>query len=111
MFTSETVFILGAGASWHYGYPTGEGLVKKVVQKATYLSSYFEFSAQMQSNFRPTFVIDNAPVNVSIKEQWLAALQDCERLKSGLEQVNPLVIDYFLGWNPRLQRIGRLLIA
>jgi len=35
MFTSETVFVLGAGASWHYGYPTGEGLVKKVVQKAT----------------------------------------------------------------------------
>jgi hypothetical protein len=36
MFTTKTVFILGAGASWHYGYPTGEGLVKKVVEKATY---------------------------------------------------------------------------
>jgi hypothetical protein len=23
------VFILGAGASWHYGYPTGEETVKK----------------------------------------------------------------------------------
>jgi hypothetical protein len=28
-----------------------------------------------------------------------------------LEQVKPLVIDYYLGWNPDLQSIGRLLIA
>jgi hypothetical protein len=38
-------------------------------------------------------------------------LQQCDRLKLGLQQVNPLVIDYFLGWNPKLQSIGRLLIA
>src|ERR1035437_10106128 len=29
-----TVFILGAGASWHYGYPTGEKLIKLVANKA-----------------------------------------------------------------------------
>lgn len=27
MFRVPTVFILGAGASWHDGYPTGEELV------------------------------------------------------------------------------------
>jgi hypothetical protein len=32
-------------------------------------------------------------------------------LEAGLEQVKPLVIDYFLGWNPRLRPIGKLLIA
>ena len=34
MFKSPTVFILGAGASWHYGYPTGEELVKRIIEKA-----------------------------------------------------------------------------
>jgi hypothetical protein len=32
MFRVPTVFILGAGASWHYGYPTGEDLVKMVIE-------------------------------------------------------------------------------
>jgi len=33
------------------------------------------------------------------------------KAKAGLEQVNPLVIDYYLGWNSDLQTVGRLLIA
>jgi hypothetical protein len=33
MFKSPAVFILGAGASWHYGYPTGEYLMKKIIDK------------------------------------------------------------------------------
>jgi hypothetical protein len=28
MFTEPTVLILGAGASWHYGYPTGEEMLE-----------------------------------------------------------------------------------
>ncbi len=39
MFTEETVFILGAGASWHYGYPTGEELISRVQRKANELAS------------------------------------------------------------------------
>jgi hypothetical protein len=31
MFKAKTVFILGAGASCHYGFPTGEELVKRVI--------------------------------------------------------------------------------
>ena len=34
MFNRKTVFVLGAGASWHYGYPTGEGLIEKIVLRA-----------------------------------------------------------------------------
>jgi hypothetical protein len=34
MFRNKTVFLLGAGASWHYGYPTGEELVRKVIERA-----------------------------------------------------------------------------
>ena len=40
MFTDEkaTAFILGAGASWHYGFPTGEALVKEIKTKAYILA-------------------------------------------------------------------------
>jgi hypothetical protein len=98
--SNQTVFILGAGASWHYGYPTGEGLVKKVIQKASIAARFFEHSLRVTNDQLP-----NGLTN------WQSALNECQRLKSGLEQVNPLVIDYYLGWNPELQNIGRLLIA
>ncbi len=45
MFTNKTVFILGAGASWHYGYPTGEDLVKKVIKKSQEMANFFKNSA------------------------------------------------------------------
>jgi len=35
MFDAKTVFILGAGASWHYGYPIWEDLVRRVKNKAS----------------------------------------------------------------------------
>jgi hypothetical protein len=41
VFKNPTVFILGAGASWHYGYPTGEDLVKMVIQRADAAADYF----------------------------------------------------------------------
>ena len=40
MFKNETVFVLGAGASWHYGYPTGEGLVDDVIAMAGRVSAH-----------------------------------------------------------------------
>jgi hypothetical protein len=40
MFINKTVFILGAGASWHYGYPTGEELVEQVREKARVFHGY-----------------------------------------------------------------------
>jgi hypothetical protein len=41
MFANKTVFILGAGASWDYGYPTGEDLIKNVIAKARIAVEYF----------------------------------------------------------------------
>src|SRR5262245_59916136 len=116
MFTEPTVFILGAGASWHYGYPTAEELVKKVIEKAMSLSGYFEHSMSTVSAARPRYVSDKGLAKGemlanAITEEWRIALFECKELIAGLEQVRPLVIDYYLGWNPRLQDIGRLLIA
>jgi hypothetical protein len=46
MFTNSTVFVLGAGASWHYGYPTGEGLIDSIISMADRFSSYCEHRLQ-----------------------------------------------------------------
>jgi hypothetical protein len=39
MIEKSTVFVLGAGASWHYGYPTGEELVQQVTNFGLTISS------------------------------------------------------------------------
>src|SRR6516165_7711266 len=111
MFTTPTVFILGAGASWHYGYPTGEGLVNKIIKKAELASTYFEYSMKAQSQELPEYIIKEINQSLSLEEQWKTAFELCNELKRGLETVKPLVIDYYLGWNEHLQSIGRLLIA
>lgn len=114
MFTKQTVFVLGAGASWHYGYPTGEELVKKILQKMPNVIEYFSYLATRQPRALPNVLGVKEPDTASadeIAKTMHAALEQCLTLKAGLEQVNPLVIDYYLGWNPALQTIGKLLIA
>src|SRR6266571_3587495 len=74
MFRNPTVFILGAGASWHYGYPTGEELVKKVLQKAQIAELYFKTSANITNIQRPNYIArdecENGPSTREMKEQW-----------------------------------------
>ena len=118
MFINKTIFILGAGASWHYGYPTGEDLVKKVIGKARIAEDYFRISmnASNVNVRRPEYVGRDAPKDAGlstneIRAQWQKALGECQTLVSRLREVNPLVIDYFLGQNPTLQPIGKLMIA
>jgi hypothetical protein len=111
MFADPTAFILGAGASWHYGYPTGEQLVKKIIERANNLQKYLEFSVRTQHGNIPAYIAEMEKPTASIQDKWQSALDDCTALKTRLEQVNPLVIDYFLGWNPKLKSVGRLLIA
>jgi hypothetical protein len=100
--SNSTVFILGAGASWHYGYPTGETLVEKVIEKAAIALRYFEHSIKCGNSQLPEYLVG---------KQWEKAAEECQKLKNGLRQVKPLVIDYYLGWNADVQDIGRLLIA
>jgi hypothetical protein len=109
--SNSTVFILGAGASWHYGYPTGETLVKNVIQKASIAARFFEHSLRAKNTQRPDYLTEGQGSDVNWPTLWERAHNECVKLKAGLEQVKPLVIDYYLGWNPDLQNIGRLLIA
>ncbi len=133
MFKNETVFILGAGASRHYGYPTGEELVKKVITKADYLKRFLSFNPPnnnyyyslpniIAKDYIPDFIL--AGFNPSdplwklpqigtniVSAAFQEAFKQCDNLKTRLEVVNPPVIDYFLHDNPDVQEIGKLLIA
>jgi hypothetical protein len=111
VFKNKTVFILGAGASWDYGYPTGEELVKRIIGKATCVAQYLEYSMKTANKRRPSYLDRESLRQMPLEEQWKTVLEECQKLEAGLKQVNPLVIDYYLGWNPSLQPIGKLLIA
>jgi hypothetical protein len=111
MFHQDTVFILGAGASWHYGYPTGEKLVRDVIEEAESLSAHYErwrpygqFLTAHAKNKVTNYGTLPAPLNAAAKE-------DCDNLVRKLRSLNPLVIDYFLAQNPSLQDVGRFIIA
>jgi hypothetical protein len=104
MFSNKTVFILGAGASWHYGYPTGEQLVKEVIRRAGLLEDFCRRSAINPINVhRPKFLERHLVQPASIENivyAWKASEEECRQIAARLRQVDPLVIDYFLGQNP-----------
>jgi hypothetical protein len=87
MFTERTVFVFGAGASWHYGYPTGEELVKKVRQKAKFASQFFENSMTTNSEVRIAFLSDQLEKQkLPLQEQWRAAWTERTNLKQALSR-------------------------
>src|SRR6266850_1104004 len=119
MFKAKTVIILGAGASWHYGYPTGEELVKRVTGKAEtarqYFTSYSSNSAAPLAN-RPRIVFGDDPAvprdgNAGLQTQWATATQKCQELIERLNATDPLVIDYFIDHNRDLEDIAKMCIA
>lgn len=111
MFRKPTVFVLGAGASWHYGYPTGEELVNRVIEKSTELAKFFKLSAEQGNGNFPDFVTRNVPITTRNLGLWKIAEQEAWSLATRLKQVNPTLIDYFLAHNSDLHDIGRLVIA
>lgn len=116
MFKKPTVYILGAGASWHYGYPTGEGLVDKIINTTrlfkTLCDVRMQSAAVLQSVPRYVEEIPSQLNGVSgTRDRFAHAIKECDQLLDRLETVRPLVIDYFLGWNPPLQRLGKMMIA
>jgi len=113
---NSTVFVLGAGASWHYGYPTGEGLVESVISMADRLSSYCEQRLESGQTVQsiPKYVeqrIDSSKGNAGAKIGWQIVRNECRLLSDRLKSVRPLLIDHFLFWNEDLREIGKLMIA
>jgi hypothetical protein len=108
MFKKKTVFILGAGASWHYGYPTGEELVRMVRTKAEYIVQQY-----LKPNDKRMVPIDWGSTHPrNFKEpDFRPFLNTSELIQRKIEQANPLVIDDFLGRNDDVADVGKLLIA
>jgi hypothetical protein len=110
MFREPTVFVLGAGSSWHFGQPTGEQLVSLVIREAITLRDHY-------GQHQPVLLSEHAkskgtaPPGASYAPLINAAKGDCEELIRRLEAVNPPVIDYFLAHNPSLRDVGRFAIA
>ncbi|MEP6831185.1 MAG: hypothetical protein ABI963_12655 [Rhizomicrobium sp.] len=112
MFNTPTVFVLGAGASWHYGYPTGESLVDLIIKKADELAAFFSFGESRASGNQPDFIRRKlANTEGLTTREWRDASIEARMLAARLKQVNPTLIDYFLAQNDELQDIGRLVIA
>lgn len=116
MIKNSTVFVLGAGASWHYGYPTGDELVKHVIMMAERLSAYCEqrINCGQVVQLVPKYIeqrIDSTEGIAGATVGWRMVWEECQLPIMRLHAVQPLLIDHFLAWNESLRPIGRLLIA
>lgn len=92
MIRKETVFILGAGASKPYGYPTGAELRKKIID---------EFRDQYHSN---TVKLEKFGSN---KEDLI---NYAKSFISSFDLSSTKSIDLFLSRNPKFMDIGKLAI-
>lgn len=110
-----------AGTTVHYGYPTGADLVKKVFAKAKIVNSFCTqaTSAPLASAaiHCPNYLSPDGSRAMpsdgakGIHDQWERGRLESEQFIERLTSVDPLVIDYFLGINTPLQKIGKLLIT
>lgn len=116
MFTEDTVFILGAGASWHYGYPTGEDLVKLVIDKADSFIKDINIKARHPTKTdydRPVVKVPDEDIIIfDYNKDRNDIINNCGLLKDRLQASNAVVIDDFLSkQNEKIQEIGKFLIA
>lgn len=114
MFEKRTVFVIGAGASWHYGYPTGEQLVREVQHCTERLRSYCKqrVGHALDPGRAPDLINKIHPYDPKNPwASWNRTIEACEDLINRLANTEPLVIDYFLGWNQHLSVLGRAMIA
>ncbi|MDD3020891.1 MAG: hypothetical protein PHX61_07945 [Alphaproteobacteria bacterium] len=117
MFTEDTVFILGAGASWHYGYPTGEDLVKKIIEKAKSFAdnlsenSPHPFRKDVFGSYTAKICNEEIPP-FEYSSSRNVIRNNCYLLANRLVQTNALVIDYFLSQQTdAIQELGKFFIA
>jgi len=90
MIRRKTVLILGAGASWHLGYPTGEELVRGIIR-----------------------TIENSVVDhpqIPRLQQRLNEFAMMESFADMLDSHAAKNIDLFLNSSPEFSEIGRILI-
>src|SRR6516164_8139607 len=113
MIKNNTVFVLGAGASWHYGYPTGEELVYAIIKMAAKFEGYCRFrcTESMTSYLKmavPKYVENKTKLDTrssSFYAAWDSVAEECRLIRERLSKVRPILIDHFLAWNETLRPI------
>jgi len=108
MFERKTVFILGAGASWHYNYPTGDGLVSCVLENVNNLIECYDGDLR-RNTWHKIDAINNIVNDVNAQPPQISEF--LKNFHDRLRYVNPPVIDYFFQSNNDLRDIGKLMIA
>lgn len=98
MIEKRTVFILGAGASCPYGFPTARGLRKEILTK--FEDRYLHFLGGAGEKIGAVRTVNGYP-SLRTAKQFL----ECFDL-SGTESV-----DLFLSRNPRFEKIGKMAIC
>lgn len=91
MVEVETVLILGAGASWDYGFPTGEELVKKICKmfrprQSEQYELFYELGGKHGSDMPDRFI-------------------------TALQLANPFSVDAWLEHNTGFIEVGKIAIA
>ncbi len=110
MFLNSTIFVLGAGAIWHYGYPTGAELIERIARIAESFSAHCAERMRHASTIHVPEYVEQLPGSSAAKK-WQHASDECKKLIRRLHTTKPVVIDYFLAWNESLQQLGDLLIS
>lgn len=95
MIDTKTLFILGAGASVHHGYPTGLGLRDYIRHELQSSIAKYVFNR-----------LDN-PLNVNQKQRYK---EDAKELSDQFDESNTASIDLFLSRRPLLEHIGKVAI-
>lgn len=114
MFERKTVFVLGAGASWHYNYPTGDDLVQCVLEKLKILIRCYDDDWGRHTKGGPGSAISSIDAISKImggEAENPKIVDFLQNFHDRLKYVNPPVIDYFFQSNDDLRDIGKLMIA
>lgn len=94
---SDTIFILGAGASVPYGFPSGEKLVRLIIDQLSNLIH----EGNRKSNFLAKLMIEEKGIDPTLCTDFQGAL-----LKSGTYS-----IDAFLERRKEFRELGKVIIA
>ena len=92
MITTKTVFILGAGASKPYGYPTAHDLRTKIIDK--YNDTFTQYLKQYYGE-------------EAVYNNWLSKYQT---YKEAFEKSSTQSIDLHISRNPKFRFIGKMII-
>lgn len=97
MIEKRTVFILGAGASCPYGFPTGRGLRAKIIGE--FVSAY------------ESLLDERKKLGIDGINEGYPSSQDTKSFVTRFDESSTESIDLFLSRHPQFERIGKIAIA